>query len=213
MYTGILHLHKVVVGLFIFIYLVKTIFLLMPDKQEILDKISKITKIPEMVISFLMLGTGLYLLSNASEFTTLLMIKIGSVFASIPLAIIGFKKGVKPLAVLSLLLLVGSYGMAEIHKKRKTLIAPELLSISPTPDQLLQQAKSIYLSNCAACHGADGKLGLSGAKDLTASQLSYEQKYEVIKYGKNSMPGYRQLSDEQINALIQYTETLASPQN
>ena len=208
MYTGILHLHKVVVGLFIFIYLVKTIFLLMPDKQEILDKISKITKIPEMVISFLMLGTGLYLLSNASEFTTLLMIKIGCVFASIPLAIIGFKKGVKPLAVLSLLLLVGSYGMAEIHKKRKTLISPELLSINPTPDQLLQQAKSIYLSNCAACHGADGKLGLSGAKDLTASQLTYEQKYEVIKYGKNAMPGYRQLSDEQINALIQYTSTL-----
>jgi cytochrome c553 len=180
----------------------------MPDKQDILDKISKVTKIPEMVISFLMLGSGLYLLSNASEFTTLLMIKIGSVFASIPLAIIGFKKRVKPLAVLSLLLLVGSYGMAEIHKKRKTLISPELLSISPTPDQLLQQAKSIYLSNCAACHGADGQLGLSGAKNLVVSELSYEQKYEVIKYGKNAMPGYRQLSDEQINALIAYTDGL-----
>jgi cytochrome c6 len=98
--------------------------------------------------------------------------------------------------------------MAEIHKKRKSMIEPELLTINPTQNQLLSQAKSIYLSNCAACHGADGKLGLSGAKDLTASQLTYEQKYEVIKYGKNAMPSYRQLSDEQINALIAYTDGL-----
>jgi cytochrome c5 len=208
MYTGILHLHKVVVGLFIFIYLVKTILLLLPGKEEVLDKIKKFTKIPEMVISFLMLGTGIYLLMSASVLSTLLMIKISAVFASIPLAIIGFKKNIKVLAVLSLLLLVGSYGMAEIHKKRKSVIEPELLTINPTQEQMLDQAKSIYLSNCAACHGSDGKLGLSGAKDLTASVLSYEQKYEVIKYGKNAMPGYRQLSDEQINALIQYTETL-----
>lgn len=32
----------------------------MPDKEEVLEKISKFTKIPEMVISFLMLGTGVF---------------------------------------------------------------------------------------------------------------------------------------------------------
>lgn len=207
MYTAILHTHKVVVGLFIFIYLVKTIFLLMPDKEEVLEKISRFTKIPEMVISFLMLGTGVFLLINASVINTLLIVKIGSVFASIPLAIIGFKKKIKPLAVLSLLLLVGAYGMAEIHKKRKAIIDPAQLSIQPTPEQIMDQARSIYASNCASCHGLDGKLGLSGAKNLQESTLSYEQKFEILKYGKNAMPGYgKQLSDEQIEALITHIE-------
>jgi len=207
MYTAILHTHKVVVGLFIFIYLVKTIFLLMPDKEEVLEKISKFTKIPEMVISFLMLGTGVFLLMNASVINTLLIVKIGAVFASIPLAIIGFKKKFKPLAVLSLLLLVGAYGMAEIHKKRKAIIDPAQLSIQPTPEQIMDQARSIYASNCASCHGLDGKLGLSGAKNLQESTLSYEQKFEILKYGKNAMPGYgKQLSDEQIEALITHIE-------
>lgn len=208
MYTGILHLHIVVVGLFIFIYLIKTIFLLMPGKEEVLEKIKKFMKIPEMAIAFLMLGTGIYLLLNASDMSTYLIIKLSAVFASIPLAVIGFKKNIKPLAVLSLLLLVVSVVMSGIHQMSKSIIEPELLNINPTQDQLLSQAKSIYLSNCAACHGADGKLGLSGAKDLTASQLTYEQKYEVIKYGKNAMPSYRQLNDEQINALIAYTDGL-----
>lgn len=209
MYTGILHLHKVVVGLFIFIYLVKTIFLLMPDKEEALAKLTRFFRIPEMVIAFLMLGTGIYLLTMASAFTTLLIVKFSCVFASIPLAVIGFKKKIKPLAVLSLLLLVGSYGLAEIHKKRKAIIDPAQLTIVPTDEQMLEQAKSIYNANCATCHGLDGKLGLSGAANLTNSVLTPEQKHEVIKYGKNAMPGYgKQLSDEQIDAMIRYTETL-----
>ena len=31
--------------------------------------------------------------------------------------------------------------------------------------------ENLFIMHCAACHGDDGKLGASGAKDLTASRL------------------------------------------
>lgn len=205
MYSMFLSTHKVVVLIFLFIYLVKTIFLLIPNKEEALDRITRAVKVPEMIISALMLITGIYLLLNTGQASTLLYIKITAVFVSIPLAVIGFKKKIKILAALSFLLILGAYGMAEIHKKRSSKIENLSISNEATPDELLTQAEHIYSTNCANCHGKDGKLGLSGAKDLSATVLTKEEQIEIIKNGKRAMPAYgKQLSDTQLEAMAEY---------
>lgn len=44
--------------------------------------------------------------------------------------------------------------------------------------------KELYLENCAVCHGEDGKMGASGAKDLTVSTLSDNEVLQRINEGK-----------------------------
>ncbi len=73
--------------------------------------------------------------------------------------------------------------------------------------------RSIFKKNCVACHGADGKLGLNGAKDLTISPLSREERISIITKGKNLMtPFEKLLSPGEIQAVAAYTITLKSSQ-
>lgn len=59
------------------------------------------------------------------------------------------------------------------------------------------------------CHGSDGKMGMSGARDLSASLLSHDEKVNLIKQGKNAMMSFEdQLTQEQIEAVTVYVETL-----
>ena len=174
------------------------------NKNEQLAKYSKTTRIPEIVLSFGFLLSGAGMLFSGAAFSTLLIIKIVCVFASIPLAIIGFKKGNKVLAFLSVFLIVTSYGLAEMNKKAKTGAKIDTSSITDP----IAAGKLIYTNTCVTCHGADGKLGLSGAKDLSATQLSVDEQKLQILNGKNSMPGYKDLTDEQIDAVVKYMATL-----
>lgn len=68
---------------------------------------------------------------------------------------------------------------------------------------------SIFRKNCVACHGADGKLGLSGAKDLSASELPLDARISIITNGKNLMTPFKALlSEAEIKAVAEYTLTL-----
>ncbi|MBP9069466.1 MAG: SirB2 family protein, partial [Bacteroidia bacterium] len=60
MYKGFLHTHILVVTLFLLLYVIKTI-LLLSNRTDLLQKFSKMFKIPEMIISTLFLITGIYL--------------------------------------------------------------------------------------------------------------------------------------------------------
>ena len=102
--------HKIVVTIFLLIYLVKT-FLFLRNNAEGLLKFNKATKMVERLVSVLFLATGIYLLLQAPELGTLFYIKLIFVFASIPLAVIGFKKSNKALVILSFLLILGAYGL------------------------------------------------------------------------------------------------------
>ena len=107
MFQAIFTTHKLVVTLFLLIYLVKT-FLLLGNNAAGLLKFNKMTKVPEMIISFLFLATGIYLLFQAPELGTLLYVKLAFVVASIPLAIVGFKKSNKVLVSVAMLLILGA---------------------------------------------------------------------------------------------------------
>ncbi|MGZ3885577.1 MAG: SirB2 family protein, partial [Bacteroidia bacterium] len=101
MYKAVLHTHWLVVTLFFLIYVIKTV-LLLSNRNDLLQRFTKATKVAEMIISALFLITGIYLMTQLPEIKTLMWVKLALVFASIPIAVVGFKKGNKILAALAL---------------------------------------------------------------------------------------------------------------
>lgn len=70
--------------------------------------------------------------------------------------------------------------------------------------------KEIYSNYCISCHGVDGKLGVSGAKDLSKSTLTDTMRLEIITNGKNAMPAMKELihSKKDILAVSEYIKSL-----
>ena len=85
---------------------------------------------------------------------------------------------------------------------------------SPTADD----ARTLFASECAACHGKDGKAKtfkakFNHARNLTdptwQAEVTDERLYNSIHNGKGKMPSFgKKLSDQQINALVAYVRTL-----
>mgnify|MGYP003955066923 CR=1 FL=1 len=67
----------------------------------------------------------------------------------------------------------------------------------------------IFKQYCELCHGADGKLGLNGSKDLTVSTLDLDARITQVTKGKGLMMPYEKiLSAEEIKAVAEYSMTL-----
>ena len=212
LFSALFHTHKLVVLLFAAIYLIKTILLLVGSDNG-LEKFTKIIKIPEMVISLLFLVTGGILVMNIAEFDVLFIIKLVFVLASIPIAIIGFKKKKKLFAVISIFLIIGAYGLAEVHKARmgKRHDFTEEVITNPTAQNyvLSLHGKALYNAQCTVCHGEDGSAGLSGAKDLRFTQKTNDEVKSIIKTGKNTMPKVKPAFNEQeLKAILNYVNGL-----
>jgi mono/diheme cytochrome c family protein len=113
------------------------------------------------------------------------------------------------LAVLSIVLLLAAYGLAEMSKAKQKKEAAKQIDTT-TISEPIEVGKLIYGEKCAVCHGSDGKLGLSGAKDLSVTQLSVEEQKVIIRNGKSSMIPFNTeaISDEQLDGLTQYLATL-----
>ncbi|MBN8695040.1 MAG: SirB2 family protein [Bacteroidetes bacterium] len=208
MFKAIFYTHLVAVNLFLLIYLVKTI-LLVANKNEALAKFTKINKVPEMIISTLFLLSGIYLLTQIGT-TTLLIIKIVIVMLSIPVAIIGFKKSNKVLAVLSLVMIIAAYGLAEMNKKKidKQTVDASVANTEDANYDAVKHGESVYTAYCQSCHGAGGANG-AGGLDLTVTQTDHVTKLERIKNGASSMPGFKDvLNEKEIEAVTAYVESL-----
>ena len=204
MFTGMLHTHVLVVSLFLILYLIKT-FLLVIGKHDMLDKFVKKTKVPEMIISTLFLLTGIYLAMYSGQRGAWLWVKLFVVACSIPLAVIAFKKKHNASALLSLMFLVYAYGISET----KSPFVTENKPFDTAGLQGVEAGKAIYVAKCIQCHGDNGKLKLSGAKDLTISALSHDEKIAIVTNGKNAMMSYKkQLTQQQIDDVVAYVETL-----
>lgn len=71
------------------------------------------------------------------------------------------------------------------------------------------EGEKVYKMNCILCHGTDGKLGVNGAKDITVSKLTLEERETQIKKGKNTMTPFEGvLTNTQIKSVAAYTMTL-----
>jgi uncharacterized membrane protein SirB2 len=205
MYKGLLHTHLLSVILFLIVYLIKT-SLLLTNKREALAIFTKKVKVPEMILSVLFLFTGIYLLMHTATIDSVIYFKLLAVAISIPLAIVGFKKGSKILATLSLFLLIMAYGFAEMHGKRVRQAGSYETVV---PDGKVSTGITLYEQNCVRCHGDKGDAGLSGAIDLSRSNIGPNAKEAIIKQGKGAMPAYgTAMSQTQIDSLVVYIETL-----
>jgi mono/diheme cytochrome c family protein len=202
---AIYYTHLISVILFLITYLIKTV-LLLANKEESLQKYTRITKVPEMIISFAFLVTGIYMITQIPEVKSFMIMKLVAVALSIPLAVIGFKKRNKALAVVAMLLIIAAYGLAEMSKKQGL---SQSSPAQPGAEVAAPNGHDIFVRNCTSCHGEDGKLGLMGSPDLTVSALTTDERKEIVKNGKGVMTGFAGiLSEEEIEAVVKYTEQL-----
>lgn len=210
-FVAFYHTHKLVVVLFILIYLIKAILMLMGNK-DVLGKFIKIIRIPEMVVSALLFITGIVMLMNLPDFTTLFMIKLLVVITAIPVAVMAYKKYNKLLAVLAVVLLISAYGLAEVYQAqfgKKQEVVNVITDPSAEGYTLENHGEALYQAQCVICHGDDGKANLAGAKDLTISTKTEAEVIDIIKNGKNSMPKMGGIYNEQeLKALNSYIMSL-----
>ncbi|MDB5273691.1 MAG: hypothetical protein JWO58_2058 [Chitinophagaceae bacterium] len=227
MAKGFLHLHVTVVVLFMLFFGYKLI-LLLANKKEALTSLRQKTKVVDMILGSLILITGGYLLYALHSLAPYLIGKLVLTLIAIPLGIISMKKENKVLGLLTMAIFVYNFGVAETNsltfQKEKIIVQPGTTAVAPdttnTPaasnailDQnkevALQNGKAIFTQVCSACHGQDGKLGASGAKDLSQSKLNHQEVVQIISKGKGLMQPYEgQLSEQEIEAVATYAEGL-----
>ena len=69
--------------------------------------------------------------------------------------------------------------------------------------------KEVYDNFCVVCHGDDGKLKLSGAFDLSISDMTMDQRILLLNNGGQIMPPFAEvLSEQQITDVADYIENL-----
>lgn len=69
--------------------------------------------------------------------------------------------------------------------------------------------KALYKQYCVTCHGADGKLGLNGAMDLTMSLVPRKEAINQVTNGKGMMTPFKDLmTEEEIEQVVDYTITM-----
>jgi mono/diheme cytochrome c family protein len=102
-----------------------------------------------------------------------------------------------------ILFFAAACGSAEDENARRAAAAAQ------NPDsQLVPDGMAVFRQKCVTCHGADGALGLNGAKNLGLSTLTLEERINIITNGKKLMtPFGTLLSPEEIKAVAEYTQT------
>ena len=186
--TGMLHTHKLSVMLFLVLYLFKLIFLLTNNQRGLDAMRKKGWRIFDMAVSTLFLLTGIYLLATAPQIKTLVWVKLGMVLVAIPLAVIGFKKANKPLAVLSVVMIFGVYGLAEVAKKQVVKVDTAQIDASATP--------------------ADGAAMVAGASNLQTSKLSESEVADIMVKGRNRMQSFVTVPAEDRKLIVAHVLTL-----
>ncbi|MBC3540925.1 SirB2 family protein [Rufibacter sp. H-1] len=225
-----MHIHVLVVILFLILFLIKA-FQLFLNKHHSLNRTRTSTKMLDIVFGTLILASGGYLIFNYNgPLPTWLLVKVGLVLAAIPLAVVGIKRHSKVITAVGLLIFLYVYGIAETKslkmrpdKGEAVAVSPngEVGTASPDPEKAshpilaqlegtqLENTKAIYTALCANCHGEDGQKGTGGAVNLQQSNLTVEERRNVIANGRGLMPGYgSQLSEQEIETLALYSTML-----
>ncbi|QNL21182.1 c-type cytochrome [Hyphobacterium sp. CCMP332] len=202
--------HKISVSLFLIIYLFKALMLI-ANHKETLKKFSRLVKIPEMIISVLFLATGVYMLIKGGHPELYMMVKIVLVLASIPLAVIGIRKEKKLFLVLSVVILIYVYGIAETHSLTFTHPSPEGLIENVEDDnyQIKVHGLALYQQHCLRCHGEQGDKMRYESPDISTTSLDKEQRWAIINNGKGMMPAFgKKLDKNEKKALEEYLLSL-----
>ncbi len=185
--------------------------MLIANHKETLKKFSKAVKVPEMIISFLFLATGIYMLIKGGHPELYLMVKVLLVLVSIPLAIIGIRKEKKVFLILSVVILIYVYGIAETRSL--TFTHPEAEGIIENVEdnnyQIKEHGLALYQQHCSRCHGENGDKMRYDSPDISKSVLNETERWEIINNGKGMMPAFgKKLDKNEKKALEAYIQTL-----
>lgn len=84
-----------------------------------------------------------------------------------------------------------------------------IIACSENDSKKNNSGKDIFKKNCVICHGIDGTLGLNGAKDLTKSTLSIDEKILQVTNGKGLMTPFKNiLTETEIKQVVDYVQTM-----
>lgn len=73
----------------------------------------------------------------------------------------------------------------------------------------IAEGEKLYNQYCVLCHGKDGKLQLNGAFDITTSQLTINERIELMKNGRNLMTPFEGiLTEDEMRSIATYAITL-----
>ena len=99
---------------------------------------------------------------------------------------------------------------ASLDDQQRWDVVAYALSLNASPD-VLAQGKSVYETNCAICHGADGKKSAKSdfSDQARMAKLSLNDLVSVINQGVDSMPAFEsQLAETDRYAAAAYLRTL-----
>lgn len=94
--------------------------------------------------------------------------------------------------------------------KNLLFFIPVILLFSCTPgNKSARSGKEVYIQNCNACHGMDGKKKLANAADLSLSTLSFEEQKNVVINGRNVMASFKNtLTTSEIDSVVTFIQSL-----
>lgn len=204
---GILHTHTLIVVVWLLLFSTKAVLLFL-GKEEPLTTLRNKTKVVEMILGFLLLATGSYLMVKTGAHFTWHWVKLVGVIAAIPLGIVGLKKSNKALTALSLFVFLYFYGVSETRSLSLRPSNYAKMEEAGEPAELYSAA-TIYTNECTRCHGPAGDAMAFKAMNLKESKLNVEQIKNTIAEGRGTMKGYaKKLSAKQLDELAEYVNGL-----
>jgi len=103
----------------------------------------------------------------------------------------------------------GDEGNGKPVVKKKDGQAKKEKQVEGPSAAVLEAGATVFKTYCIVCHGADGKMGLNGAKDLTASEYGRDEMITQVTKGKGAMAAYESiLKADEIEAVVDYVRTL-----
>lgn len=100
-----------------------------------------------------------------------------------------------------------------IKSLKTRLLAMLLLVVSPAVLMAAPDGKALYVANCAACHGVDGRGGVGVPLALPEFLDSVNDNYlfNTIRLGRPGrvMPAFNNLSDIQVKAIVEHVRNFS----
>lgn len=79
-------------------------------------------------------------------------------------------------------------------------------SVTVSTNETVLSGKELFTKHCVSCHGDDGKLGISGASDLSRTEMSANEINTLLETGRNGMPIMKEIlgSKENMESVSNY---------
>lgn len=88
-------------------------------------------------------------------------------------------------------------------------VAKKLISATDKDKVKAVDAKKMFKNYCAICHGRKGNMEINGAKNLSKTNSSLEQRVAQVYFGKGTMTPFKGIiKDEEIIAVAKYIDEL-----